>query len=254
MKALITGLNGTVAPFLARHLLHDGHQVVGWDRAAVSPDDPGAVSEFIRREQPDWLFHLAMGSPLWAEQIARVCRELGIALLYTSTVSVYSGRQTGPFHLSARPEPDNDYGRYKFECEHRVQSACPDAQVVRLGWQIGSTPGSNNMIDYLHRQSLDHGRIEASARWYPACSFLQDTAESLYGVIRLHPPGLYQLDGNPGLSFFDLASGLNALHGGPWKIVRTETPAFDNRMLDPRLEVTPITRRLPPPYRTEAND
>lgn len=29
-----------------------------------------------------------------------------------------------------------------------IRSVNPDARIVRLGWQIGREPGSNNMVDF----------------------------------------------------------------------------------------------------------
>lgn len=63
MKAIITGIHGTVAPVLARTLVAAGHTVVPWYRELVPPDDPQASAAFIAREQPEWFFHLATGSP-----------------------------------------------------------------------------------------------------------------------------------------------------------------------------------------------
>ena len=39
MRLLITGLNGTLAPRLAQAARLAGCEVIGWDRAAVDPDD-----------------------------------------------------------------------------------------------------------------------------------------------------------------------------------------------------------------------
>lgn len=57
------------------------------------------------------------------------------------------------------------------------------------------------MIDYLYKQLEQKGRIEASRYWIPAFAFLEDTEEALYQSMMRYPAGIYQLDGNPGLSF-----------------------------------------------------
>lgn len=55
---------------------------------------------------------------------------------------------------------------------------------------------------------------------------------------------MYHLDGNPGLSFNDIAHGLKSRQQREWTIVATNEPVFDNRMRDERIEITPITVRL----------
>lgn len=52
MKALVAGLNGTVAPVLVRALFSAGHTVIPWDRSAVPIDDHNAARDFIQREDP----------------------------------------------------------------------------------------------------------------------------------------------------------------------------------------------------------
>jgi len=243
MKALLTGMNGTVAPALAQSLSAVGYAIVPWNRTLHPIDNREAVECFIASESPDLLCHLAMGSPDWAEWMAKVCAQRKIPFLFTSSVSVFSGSQTGPFSVEELPLPDDDYGRYKFECEQRIQGANPNAWIVRLGWQIGTAPGGNQMVDYLDRAFREHGIIEASTEWFPGCSFLPDTADSLTQILSL-PSGLYHLDGNPGLQFHEITTGLNHLLGEPWTVVPISGLVQNHRMLDPRVTVVPITRRL----------
>lgn len=247
MKALVTGLNGTVAPILARTLRSAGHTIIPWNRSDVPINDHIAARNFIDRKQPDWFFHIATGSPDWAELVARICAEQNIKLLFTSSVSVYSASQYGPLTLDILPEPNDEYGRYKLECERRVQAVCPKALLVRLGWQIGTAPGGNQMIDYLERTFKTHRRIDASIHWYPACSFLSDTSQSLIHMMRTLPSGLYHLDGNPGLNLYDIAVGLNRIHGEPWIVTPVDTPVQNNRMIDQRVQVRSISETFKSP-------
>jgi dTDP-4-dehydrorhamnose reductase len=247
MKALVTGMHGTVAPALAQALSKAGHEVIPWDRTVVPIDNAKAVRDFIRDEQPDFFFHVAVGSPDWAEWAAQTCAEEGIRFLFTSSVSVYSSSQRGPFTVDILPQPDDDYGRYKLGCERRVCAVHPEARVVRLGWQIGTKPGGNQMFDFFDRTFRTQGRIEASINFFPACTFLPDMADSLLCVIQTLPAGLYHLDGNPGLSFHDIAVNLNRLHGNPWRVFPCDSPVQNNRMLDHRVQVNPITRTFSHP-------
>ncbi len=241
MKAIVTGMNGTVAPALARVLRAAGHEVVAWDRSVVPTDDPEAGRAWIQRERPDWFFHIATGSPDWAEHVARVCAEEGIGFLFTGSVSVYSDAQEGPFTVGDEPHPNDEYGRYKLECERRVRGANPDARVVRIGWQIGTEVGGNHMVSYLDKTFHAEGPISASTTWFPACSFLPDTGQGLLYAIQHLPGGLYHLDSNPGLSFYQIAEGLNQLQGSPWTVNPAPEPTWNKRMVDERLPVRSLT-------------
>ena len=244
MKAIVTGMNGTVAPVLAHTLTGVGHTVVPWNRALVPTDNQQTVHDFIRHERPDWFFHVATGSPDWASWVAQACAAHGVRLLFTSSVSVFSADQHGPLSVKTVPQPGDEYGRYKLECERRVQAHRPEALVVRLGWQIGLTPGGNHMVDHLHRTFQTAGQIEASTEWFQACSFLDDTAAALVHLMTSGAPGAYHLDGNPGLSFFEVVTGLKHLLGATWQIVPSGQPVQNNLLVDERVRVRSIVNRF----------
>ena len=234
-------MNGTVAPVLAQRLREEGHIIVAWKRNEVPPDDRAAVEHYVAWVRADALCHLATGSPEWADSLARS----GVRLLYTGSVSIFSGEQRGPFTVDAEPQPNDDYGRYKLECERRIIAANSRAVVARIGWQIGDAAGSNNMVDYLTRTNAEQGSVDASENWLPACSFLADTAAALAKLL-CNPDahGVYHLDGNPGLSFFEIAQRLNKRLGSRWNIRPAAKPDQDQRLVDTRMSVAPITRRI----------
>jgi len=245
MKFIITGMNGTVAPALASHLISKGHRIIAWDRNQVPVDDPEAYEAFIREQHPAWIIHMAMGSPDWAAGMARICKQEGIKFLYTGSVSAFDGGKSGPFPYDHALDATDDYGKYKAECERKVMAANPDAIIARLGWQIGDAPGSNNMIDFFTRTQAEKGKIEASTGWIPSCAFLVDTVEALHELIIKFPAGIYQLEGNPGFNFYQIALGLNTLHGNKWMIVKKDEPARDNRMLEDRIKLAMLDKRIP---------
>lgn len=244
MKALVTGMHGTVAPVLAAEIQNHGHQVIGWDRQHVPTDNLDAIRQFVREQQLDWLCHVATGSPDWAEAIAQVCAEQQIKLLFTSSVSVFGPEQHAPLSPDLIPTPTDDYGRYKRECEERMAAAHTRIIIARLAWQIGDEPGSNTMVEYIDQNVREQGQLRASTNWYPACAFLADTAAELYRLMIDDLPGVYHLDANPDLSFYDIAEGLKTAQRRDWTIVPTDAPVFDNRMRDERITIRPITMGL----------
>jgi dTDP-4-dehydrorhamnose reductase len=243
-RILLTGMNGTVAPVLAAELRSRGHEAIAWDRTAVPPADEKAVADCIRRSGAEALVHCGMGDPRWAEHMADCCDHLGVAFLYTGSVSVYGPHQVGPFGVERSPEPTDDYGRYKLQCERRVLAAHARAQVVRLGWQIALRPGGNQMVEHFMRRQAETGQALASTRWFQACSFLDDTARVLAHVLEELPPGLYHLDGNPGWSMHRVVSALNRAMGGTWNVHPCEDPGLNNLVRDARLPSVSIEPRL----------
>lgn len=243
-KVLLTGMNGTVAPVLAEELRGRGCGVAAWDRGAVSPDNREAVARFIREVKPSAIVHCAMGSPLWAEDMARVCAAEGSKFLYVSSASVYGTQQQGPFTIESVPEPCDDYGHYKLDCEHRVRAASDQAIVVRIGWQIALRRGGNNMVEHLAQKQAEHRHIAASSEWFPACSFLEDTARALAGALETAAPGLHLLDGNPGWNFCQIAGALSRAMRAGWEVRESQGFRWNNRMIDDRLPSVSLESRL----------
>lgn len=259
---LITGRRGTVGSALADACTDAGIEPVAWDRAQTPVDDVEAMQRLLDRVQPTVLFHLAVPSSAvgipneyalvnleWPQHLARLTHERGIKLLFTSTAMVFTNDAKGPFTLESNPDATEGYGGEKRQAELSVAELNPDALIVRLGWQIGNRPGSNNMIDFFDRNQRESGAVEASTRWLPACSFLSDTAAALLEMSISRsadfPGGIYQLDGNPQWTFFEIASALSAKHGSPWTVRASDSFVYDQRMIDPRVPIKPIEMKLP---------
>jgi len=258
MNAIVTGANGTVGRALTRAIREAGGSATPWDRSVVPIDDYFAMERFIQSVRPDAVFHLAIPSrPTgrdnehwlvnwhWPSEIAWITSQNDIPFVFTSTVLVFTNNIVGPIHPGTQPDAEEGYGGDKRRAEERVRFQNPESRIVRLGWQIADAPGSNNMIDYLETTNARDGAVAASRRWFPACSFVADTAAALIAAVEA-PPDTYLLDGNaaPRLDFYTIATRLNQLHGNRWKIEPNDDFVLDQRMIDPRLPVAPITARL----------
>lgn len=254
MRILVTGARGTVGRALVERLGAARHQVIGWNRQEVPIDRYAAMDEFVGAVAPDALVNLAIASQPtgrdgeswlvnheWPSELAWICRQRGIRFLHASSVMVFAPERQGPFASDAEADAREGYGREKRLAEARVRYQNPDATIVRLGWQIGTAPGSNNMIDFFDRQHRERGVVHASPRFVPACSFLPDTAAAFERALAM-PAGLYQVDGNEGWSLHAIATALAAIHG--WRVEPADAPVRDERMIDPRLGVASLATRL----------
>jgi len=257
MRVLVTGLRGTVGQQLQRYLVASGHEVVGWNREEVPIDNYMAMESFVQEVAPDVLFHLAAPSrPTgregenwlvhyeWSNELAWITHKFGIKFLYTSTVQVFSDAAVGPF--TPQSSPDNNYG-YGFEkrmAEKRILYQNPQAFIARLGWQIGTTDQGNHMTAYLEARQREEGRITASTRWLPAASFLEDTVAALWDLVMNHAPGVYLLDSNRGWNFYEIAIALKKFLKKKWQVVPDESFVYDQRMIDPRIVLPPLSDRL----------
>jgi dTDP-4-dehydrorhamnose reductase len=215
------------------------------------------MDDFVRQERPDVLFHLAIASRStgvaneswlvnyeWTSELAWITRQLGVRFIFTSSVMVFTDNAKGPFTVDSKPDATEGYGYEKLRAEERVFHQNPNAIVARLGWQIGDAPGSNNMIDFFAKQSAANGSVQASRKWYLACSFVRDTASTLAWLASAEP-GLYLIDSNTRWNFYEIASALSERHGRAWKIAANDAFVYDQRMLDPRVPISSLQQTLP---------
>ncbi|OJF93606.1 sugar nucleotide-binding protein [Alkalibacterium sp. 20] len=237
MKAMLTGMNGTVAPFIYEELKKQNIDVMIWNREEVGIDSEDVVFNFIKETQPDLFFHIATGPVEWVEYIAKATNELDVKLLFTSTVSVFSEKGTGPYDIQSVPNSEEDYGRYKIAAENSVREHNPNAVITRLGWQIGSRTGSNDMFDFLVKEQEKNGFIEASSKWYPSCSFLGETAKTIVNVALEYKPDTYLVNSNKNYSFYDIVNHLKEIHQTDWEIHKITSFVRDDRMYDDRIRI-----------------
>lgn len=240
MKAIITGMNGTVAPYVSEELQKKGLEVISWDRNKVDTSSEESVCRFIKEVQPDLFFHIATGPVEWVEYIAKATKEVGVKLIFTSTVSVYSEKGSGPYDVRSVPNAEDDYGSYKIQCENTIRTYHPEAIIIRLGWQIGESINSNNMFAYLSKQQEQNGVIEASTKWYPSCSFLQDTAKTVVDIALKEETGTFLANSNTKYSFFEIVIYLNSKYQCHWNIQESTSLVRDDRMVDDRVSINEL--------------
>jgi dTDP-4-dehydrorhamnose reductase len=256
MKIAVTGSHGTLGSALVPYLRAQNHDVIVWDRAVVPVSDYWAMENYLRTNEVQVLYHLAVPSTptgmtnegwvvnyQWTSELAWLCKVLQITFVYISTVMVFSSQLKGPFTVQTPPDAADGYGMEKRLAEERVFYQNPDARVIRLGWQIGGSAGSNNMIDFLDKKFETEGLVPCSTQWLPACSFLEDSVAVLAQLAE-KGPGLYQFDSNQKWNFYQIAFALNKFAGRKWKVTATDNFVFDQRMVDDRLPLVSLKSRL----------
>lgn len=247
MRFLVTGASGTVGQVLVPVLEAAGHEVRAWDRRAVPPEDATGGERLVDEVRPHWVCHLAMGPEAWAGRLAEQAGERGARTLQVSSAMVFDASTPGPYTLDAVPAPRDDYGRYKLRQEELVRAADPHALIVRIGWQIGTGRGGNQMLEALHAEWERGGEIAASRKWIPATSFLDDTSAALLALMERGSQGVHHLDANAGTAWtYDrIVAALRDRFGdSAWKIRAHEDYVHDQRLIDARVPIASLAERL----------
>ena len=237
MSVVFTGMNGTVAPAVAKVFEANGIRVIPYDRSKVSIDNKSEIRNFLVASQADAVLHFATGPIEWSERLAKLTNELSIRFVYISTISVFDGKVTpAPYYPNTPPSATDDYGKYKADSERHVQTINPNASIYRLAWQITDRTDNNGMLRFLKEQMDRQGEVRASRSYYPSAAFLTDTADAVYYAYQHLPSGIYHFNSNDDLSFYEIIELLQRQHS--W-IVLNDKAKFsrDHRMLDDRIPI-----------------
>lgn len=153
MKILITGANGMLGQDLCPILEDEGYEVVETDVEVLDITNFEQVKKVLMCEKPDVVIHCAAYTNVdkaeeepdkatlinasGTENIAKVCAESDITLVYISTDYVFDGEKNEPYLPEDRPNPINVYGRTKLDGEKAVQKYCKKYYIVRTSWLYG---------------------------------------------------------------------------------------------------------------------
>lgn len=241
-RAYLTGLTGTVAPYLKSRLIHHGIEVVGKHVRVENDQDIHHSIEDVKLNHPDIIFHLALGPIAWAEALALYAYQQHIKFVYISSASVFDDNAAGPYPINTVVKAKSGYPLYKFQCEEAVRKVNPKAYILRIGWQIdpNQRTDTNNMFRFFKEQLDRQGKIIVSDRFFPSTSWLPDTAKAILECMQ-HPHGLYHLNGNRH-SLFAITVYLKDYFQQTWLIEKDSNFSRNDILLDRLIKVPPIIR------------
>ena len=127
MRVLVTGVKGQLGHDVMNELAKRGHIGVGVDVEEMDITDPQACRKVIGEADVEAVVHCAAYTAVDAaednvevcrkvnaygtENIAKVCRELGLKMMYISTDYVFDGEGTRPWEPDDERDPLNVYGQ-----------------------------------------------------------------------------------------------------------------------------------------------
>ena len=126
---------------------------IGTDVDNMDITDASMVCEVITKENPDAVIHCAAYTAVDAAEenvdlcrrinaegtknIALVCKDLDIKMIYISTDYVFDGEGTHFWQPDDERSPLNVYGQTKYEGELAVESLLEKYFIVRIAWVFG---------------------------------------------------------------------------------------------------------------------
>ena len=205
MKVLVTGVKGQLGYDVVKELEKRGLTAVGVDIEEMDITDAGSVDKVIKEATPDAVIHCAAYTAVDAAEdneaicrkvnaegtanIAAVCKELGIKMMYISTDYVFDGQGERPWEPDDERNPLNIYGQTKYEGEVAVTEALDSYFIVRIAWVFGVN--GKNFIKAILNKAQTVDTLTVVNDQFGSPTYTYDLARLLVDMIQTDKYGFY---------------------------------------------------------------
>ena len=205
MRALVTGVKGQLGFDVMNELAKRGYEGIGVDVEEMDITDAEAVDRVIKESHVDSVVHCAAWTAvdaaednvemcrkvnaLGTENIARVCKELDIPMIYFSTDYVFDGEGTRPWEPDDERHPLNVYGQTKYEGELAVQNTLEKYFIVRISWVFGVN--GKNFIKTMLNLGKTHDHLTVVNDQFGSPTYTYDLARLLVDMVLTDKYGIY---------------------------------------------------------------
>ncbi|MFH0772373.1 MAG: dTDP-4-dehydrorhamnose reductase [Candidatus Omnitrophota bacterium] len=227
MKAVVTGANGMLADSFCPLLKERGYVIYPTDIVSngeiskLDIRDLKEIRDFVGKNKPDIIFHLAAETDVdkcelkpehayatnakGAENIAIVCKEFEIPMVYVSTGAVFDGEKPDGYTESDKPNPISVYGKSKFKGEEAVSSLLKKYYIVRAGWMIGGYNKDKKFVWKIIQLLNTKKEISVVTDKKGSPTFTKDFSRGILDIVSAGKYGLYHCVNKGICTRFDIA-------------------------------------------------
>lgn len=218
MKILVTGYRGQLGYDVVHEAKKRGIQAVGVDIDEMDITNVKQVNDVIRSGNYDAVIHCAAWTAVdkaedmiddchkvnveGTQNIADVCGDLNIPIMYFSTDYVFSGQGEEPWNEYDERQPLNVYGQTKYEGELAVEKL-PKHFIIRIAWVFGLN--GNNFIKTMLKLGKEHGTVEVVNDQIGSPTYTFDLAKLVVDMIQTDKYGTYHATNEGICSWYDFA-------------------------------------------------
>ena len=267
MKILVTGVAGQLGHDIMNEIAKRGLDGVGSDIAdsysgiqdgtavtsmrylPIDLTDADAVEARILFEHPDAIIHCAAWTAVddaedeenrykvrginfgGTKNVAKVCAQLNIPMMYISTDYVFNGQGTEPWEPDCTDfAPLNVYGKSKLAGEQAVINNLDRYFIVRIAWVFGTN--GKNFIKTILNAGKKHTELRVVNDQIGTPTYTYDLARLLVDMIQTNRYGCYHATNEGGyISWYDFTK----------EIFRQATELGHTEYSEDRIHVIPVT-------------
>ena len=244
MKVLVTGVKGQLGYDTVNELKKRGHTPIGVDIEEMDITDSASVNQVIKEAAPDAVIHCAAWTAVDAaedeanqekvmlvngtgtQNIANVCKELGIKMMYISTDYVFDGQGETPWKPDCKDyKPLNVYGKSKLAGELAVSETLSKYFIVRIAWVFGLN--GNNFIKTMLKVGKNHDKLTVVNDQIGTPTYTFNLARLLVDMIETDKYGIYHATNEGGyISWYDFTCEIYRQAGYTTNVVPVTTEEY----------------------------
>ena len=247
MRILVTGVKGQLGHDVMNELAKRGHTGIGVDVEEMDITDAKKVNEVIRASEVEAVIHCAAYTAVDAaedqvelcrkinaegtENIAKVCKELDIKMMYISTDYVFDGEGTRPWEPDDERHPLNVYGLTKYEGELAVEKYLDKFFTIRIAWVFGVN--GKNFIKTMLKLSETHDELNVVDDQIGSPTYTYDLAVLLVDMIETEKYGIYHATNEGLCCWYEFACEIFRLAGRDVKVNPVSSDEFPTKAKRP---------------------
>lgn len=267
MRILVTGVKGQLGHDVVNELAKRGHTPIGVDVEEMDITDASAVEKEMKKEPLDAVIHCAAYTAVDAAEdnreicmrvnaegtrnIARVCRELDLKMVYISTDYVFDGEGERPWEPDDPRDPLNVYGESKYQGELAVEEYLEKYFTVRIAWVFGVN--GKNFIKTMLRLAESQKEINVVNDQIGSPTYTYDLAVLLADMVETEKYGRYHATNEGLCTWYEFAKEIFRQAGVDIRVNPVSSDEFPakakrphNSRMDKRKLVQNGFRPLPP--------
>ena len=220
MRILVTGVKGQLGYDVMNELAKREHTGIGVDIEEMDITDAAKVEQVIKESEVEAVIHCAAYTAVDAaednaelchkinaegtENIAKVCKELDLKMIYISTDYVFNGEGTRPWEPDDEREPLNVYGQAKYEGELAVEKYLEKYYIVRIAWVFGVN--GKNFIKTMLNLSETHDELSVVNDQIGSPTYTYDLAKLLVDMVETDKYGRYHATNEGLCTWYEFAT------------------------------------------------
>lgn len=219
MKVLVTGAKGQLGKDVMKELERQGLTGIGVDIDEMDITNGDACKTVITETNPEAVIHCAAYTAVDAAEdnvelcrkinaegtrnIAKVCKDLDIKMMYISTDYVFNGKGERPWEPDDSREPINVYGLTKYEGEIGVEQNLEKYFIVRIAWVFGL--GGKNFVKTMLSLGKEREELSVVEDQVGSPTYTYDLSRLLVDMIQTEKYGRYHATNEGECSWYQFA-------------------------------------------------